>query len=284
MNHVLKQEVNWKEQKLPQLIKHIKSVIERQQSEVEMAVIGRGQWKFSNDYADLVFSEMTWFSNMSPDAKKKHMKKVFNKEIVIAQNRDSCGELLDISYLDCNITAVPTVTLCNIWGKAKDLVKTNAVIKIPWIKDEKSRLVKSSSSDQPHLVNMSNMLYKCDDKCPMFKGYSRCSHVIATAQVNGDLRSFVDCYNSKDLGPNLSSIGYADLPSGAGRKGGVPKRKRKSRPSVESLSVRPCFQSSSMTASPQCSTPTVSSSQLPHQGLSTSFSIPNPLNITSSHL
>ena len=75
MNHVLKQEVNWKEQKLPQLIKHIKSVVDRQKSEVEMAVIGRGQWKFSNEYADLLVSDMTWFSNMSDDMKTKHMKK-----------------------------------------------------------------------------------------------------------------------------------------------------------------------------------------------------------------
>lgn len=45
------------------------------------------------------------------------------------------------------------------------------------------------------------------------------------AQENGDLKTFIDCYRSKQLGPNLSSIAYADLPSGCGRKGDIPKRK-----------------------------------------------------------
>ena len=39
MNHVLKQEVDWKENKLPVLIQHVKNVVDRHQAEMEKAVI-----------------------------------------------------------------------------------------------------------------------------------------------------------------------------------------------------------------------------------------------------
>ena len=66
-------------------------------------------------------------------------------------------------------------------------------------------------------------MYICDDKCPMFKGYSICAHVVAAAEDNGELASFLDCVKCK---PNLTAIASAGMPSGSGRKGGKPKRKR----------------------------------------------------------
>ena len=80
-------------------------------------------------------------------------------------------------------------------------------------------------------------MYICDDKCPVFKGYSICAHV-AAAEDNGDLASFLDCVKCK---PNLTAIASAGMPSGSGQKGRKPKRKRnRSIIPIETLSVRPC--------------------------------------------
>ena len=60
--------------------------------------------------------------------------------------------------------------------------------------DEKARLVKSSSSPQLHVVQAKSngkCLYICDSNCPMFKGFSLCYHVVAVAEVNGDLPLFL---------------------------------------------------------------------------------------------
>ena len=115
------------------------------------------------------------------------------------------------------------------------------VLNAPWLSDEKARLVKSTSSLHLHVVttNKENKnLYCCDDKCPMFAGFSICSHVVAVAEFNGDLRSFLDAARAKCT-PNLTAVANQGLPKGAGRKGAVPKRKRKSLVPVESRSVRP---------------------------------------------
>ena len=74
----------------------------------------------------------------------------------------------------------------------------------------------------------------------MFAGFSICSHVVAVTECNGDLRSFLDAARAKCT-PNLTAIASQGLPKGAGRKGGVPKRKRKIPVPVESRSVWPCL-------------------------------------------
>ena len=50
MNHILKQEVDWKENKLPVLIQHVKNVVDRHQAKMEKAVIRRGEWKLCKEY------------------------------------------------------------------------------------------------------------------------------------------------------------------------------------------------------------------------------------------
>ena len=107
--------------------------------------------------------------------------------------------------------------------------------------------MKSSSTPQPHLVTKDPKkkgLCICDKNCQMFKGFSICSHVIATAYVNGDLRSFLDNMTGV-CGPNLTAIASHGMPSDTGQKGGVAKFKRNRKlPAIETRSVRPCLDKS----------------------------------------
>ena len=82
----------------------------------------------------------------------------------------------------------------------------------------------------------------------MFKGFSLCSHVVAVAECNGDLKSFLDAV-SGTCAPNLTAIATQGLPKGAGRKGGIPKRKRKSAVPVQSRSIRPCLLNTKISSS-----------------------------------
>ena len=61
LNHVIKQEVDWNENKLPVLIEHLKSISDRHRSELQKAVIGRGQWHFISQYGYLQVPEVSWF-------------------------------------------------------------------------------------------------------------------------------------------------------------------------------------------------------------------------------
>ena len=188
-------------------------------------------------------SEVTWFTSRSYESRKKHLDKVCKIQLVSRSNyKRNDTHVLDISVDHVGISSVPSSTLGGIWTKATELVKSKIVVTVPWIVDNKARFVKSSTSQQPHLVTVSNFSYKCDNNCHMFKGYSICSHIVAAAQLNGDLAQFLQYFKNRGLGTSLSSIAQRDMPSGAGRKGGVAKRKRKTCNPVETRSVRPLME------------------------------------------
>ena len=72
VNHLIKQEVEWKESQLPKLIDSLKAIAN---DELEKAVVSRGEWHLTPQYENLVVSESFWFSHMNDTAKKQHMKK-----------------------------------------------------------------------------------------------------------------------------------------------------------------------------------------------------------------
>lgn len=286
LNHIIKYEVNWKESKLPTLIGHLKCISDRHAAELEKAVIGRGEWQFTLTNSHLQVPEVSWFS-MCQEAKEKHMKRVFSEKVMPPRIRStiktpitsrsqscehtsltdpgsstatqaddnkenaspSCTGVLGIAVGNCGITTVSLPILQGMWKKAENLVQcTGDILKLPWSSDAKARLVKSSSSDHPHVVktNPRNMWqYLCDDKCPMYKAYSLCSHVIAAAHDNSDLHTFLQYYTDSQRGPNLTAIAIQGMPVGSGRKGGIPKHKRNRKATpIQTRSVRPCLQTS----------------------------------------
>lgn len=289
LNHVIKQEVQWKESNLPKLIDNLKSIADDQIHETEKAVIGQGEWRFSEHYSSLVVSNISWFSQMSDSTKSIHMKKVFSQKpsCVSERSQSSVNDcpVLSVPVDECEITSVSQSTLRNIWSKAEQLIRSDGhIIKVPWVSDNMARLVKSSSSQQPHLVtrNPKKMnVFCCDKNCQMFKGFSICSHVVATAQVNGQLKSYLTEI-SGICRPNFTAISSQGMPSGAGRKGGLCKRKRNRKlPGIETRSLRPCLEPDSMQSSFELSLPrsctnshsdtssSLSATPLLHSGVST---------------
>jgi len=159
-----------------------------------------------------------------------------------------------------------------------------------WTSNLKSRLVKSSSSPQPHMVTTDpkkDQVYRCNDKCPMYKGFSLCYHVIAGAEDNGDLGEFFE-YVKEFCSPNLSAIANTGMPSGSGQKGGVEKRERSKAGTVQSWSVWQCLQALTPSTMPSATSKTlpttscmVSLSLSTHSGQLTQSSSQTPA--TPSH-
>lgn len=214
LNHVIKGEVEWKENKLPSLISHLSKLAMQHQAEMEKAIIGRGEWCLCSQYASLQMSESAWFSSMKPEEKQKHLKKVLTTQVTpvtqhtSGQHSSSVGEpckglSVSIQFAVAKLPTISSSTLACMWNKAAGLIQArDHILTVPWLSDSKARLVKSSSSPQPHVVRTktgSSCIYICDSSCPMFKGFSLCSHVVAVDEVNGDLRDFWMLYISNAL-------------------------------------------------------------------------------------
>lgn len=100
--------------------------------------------------------------------------------------------ILGMSAKDAHdITQLPPSTASGIWSKASDLASDpQTIAKVPG-GSTKDCFVLSKSNTLPHHVKgSSNAEYTCDDRCLHYKSISICSHTIAAAHSNGELREF----------------------------------------------------------------------------------------------
>lgn len=240
LNAALKKKVNHKESEWPEFNEAMKEYIVGQREEVIRALSGRGQYRFTEEYKHLVVSPQEWVK-MTPDQRKSVVKRfdsaTVKSPVSCSQYSENCpGESsvstqqrkMTISVQDSGITMLPFATLDFMWKKAEDyLASSNSVMPAPG-KDLKSKMVMSHSSDTPHYVRMlSPGRYVCDKQCLQWSSSQICSHTLVAAEANGDLLQFLQWFNDSCAEPNITQLAKAGLPSGRGRKGGIPKRKRK---------------------------------------------------------
>ena len=153
--------------------------------------------------------------------------------------------------------SLPKQCIEGIWQKASRLVSMgNAVVNPPG-PPTKDRLVLSESSPIPHYVSVGSSpccSYKCDKNCLNFSSMQICSHVMAAAEVNSELAAYISAFKkAKGKQPaNMTCVAKRGLPSGAGRKGEKPAKKKQPRMELPEDSNRVPFipQSKPPSASP----------------------------------
>ena len=96
-------------------------------------------------------------------------------------------------------------------------------------------MVASRSNSHPHLVTKGkNGAYHCDADCVNYRSMKLCSHVVAVAEVNGELSEFVETFSRKQQHPNYTRLALHGMPAGRGRKGQQSPRKRVRKEPLES--------------------------------------------------
>ena len=152
---------------------------------------------------------------------------------------------LSISAEDSGITTIPLVTLNAIWAKAFDILRAdNAITPAPG-SNRKACMVISYSQVAPHLVQCkSDGQYVCGNNCQQWASSQICSHVLAAAECNNELHSFLEWYTMCAKDPNISTLALSGLPHGRGRKGGRAKRQRSrnSHSPIDNVTSRPGMQ------------------------------------------
>ena len=271
INAVLKHKVNYKESEWPTFNESIRQLA-KQQREVIRSLSGRGQYRLLPQFSHYGVLTSSWarmrsdqrsqavkqfdnvsIANKNPQASTSHTPGPSAPSVAPCGSTSSKSKQLSISIEHCGITKLSLATLQGMWRKAESLLCTaNAITPAPG-SSVKARMVLSSSSEFPHLVQeRSSGQYECDERCLNWSSSGICSHSIAVAEVNNDLDKFLQWYSSSTVEPNITSLGMSGLPSGRGRKGGIPKRKRtQSRfPPVESVKQRKATESHPVSSSP----------------------------------
>lgn len=249
INAVLKQKVNFKESEWPEFNDKVKMLVKQQREEVIRALSGRGQYRLSPNYSHFAVSVSEW-TKMRPEQRRNIIAKFDNATLksrlllTHGGGTASVEKTLSVTAEDSGITKLTLPTLEHMWDKAEKLLSSKNAITLAPGDDPTARMVLSSSLPLPHLVKRgSGSQYVCDSRCINWASSGICSHSLAVAEVNNDLHGFLLWYNNSTVQPNITTLAMSGLPSGRGRKGGVPPRRRSRKvvttPEVSTL--RPVF-------------------------------------------
>ena len=253
LNAMMKRKVDYKESEWPTFNEEVKQLAKQQREEVIRSLSGRGQYRLLPQYSHFAVPTATW-AKMRP-AQRSEVVNRFDKATLknkisplLSETRsDGQGpstlsdsavnevltetrqKQLSVSVERCGISKMTLTTVQFMWEKAEELISTKNAITCAPGDNRKSKMVLSYSTSIPHLVQCgTNGQYKCDEKCINWSSSGICSHSIAVAEVNNDLQAFLDWYNNSAVEPNITSLAMIGLPVGRGRKGGIPRRKRRS--------------------------------------------------------
>ena len=116
--------------------------------------------------------------------------------------------------------------------KAHKLVTGGLVTKA--FPGDKSRFVKSFSSNKPHLVQPHKHLgYQCDDSCLQYKGNKVCAHTVAAAHDNNKLEGHINSLLKASPKGRLETL-CTGKPEARRKKSHKQKRKRRRSPTHSS--------------------------------------------------
>ena len=135
---------------------------------------------------------------------------------------------MDLNSVSLEIN-IPSAILEGIWTNASRLLSTiNAIVPAPSQSPE-ARMVLSYSGKTPHMVLSKKKKgdFSCDSNCPNYKALAICSHVVAVAEINGQLSDFIAAVKRRKPQPNVTRLVTTNMPKGRGRKGGVAPRSRR---------------------------------------------------------
>ena len=238
INAVLKKKVDYKQHEWPKFNEHLKQMVEGQRDEVIRCLSGRGQYRLCEQYNYLSTPVLEW-SRMRPDQRKKIIAD-FDSSSLRTESMDdgdirvpsNCGSKnaasMSIQAEDSGIETLPLVTLHGMWEKATKLLAMDNCITAAPGDDKRARMVSSFSSKTPHFVSSrTKSQYVCDSACVQWNSSKICSHTLAVAETNGELKDFLQWYSTSRVSPNITNLAMEGLPKGrAGQKGGRAKRKR----------------------------------------------------------
>ena len=150
-----------------------------------------------------------------------------SKRVIEQSSKPSCSrQLSQVRKLSVDVRdssasiLIPSPVLDAICNKASELLRDDGSICMVQGGNRKDRIVKSTSSSQPHLSQL------CDGKCPNWKSLKVCSHSVAAAEHNGDLEAFIQWLKKVKTAPSITKLVTTTTPKGRGRKRCTPPRKK----------------------------------------------------------
>lgn len=156
---------------------------------------------------------------MSRDQRERHLKKVAQGNVIKEVNQIACQLPVPPEKFHTGLR-LPLSAIQGIWKEASELGSDPTAISAAPGYGTECRMVISKHGKRPHLVSKGKPLgkFSCDNNCPNWKSLGLCSHVVAVAQVNGQLTNLCNNDTRSNRLPSITGLLVTGLPSDVGNK------------------------------------------------------------------
>lgn len=230
----------------------LQKLVDMQEKEVELAVIGKGEYKIRDRFKHIFVSPSNWVKmteKQTEAALRKIHTTTVNEKVdstasaVSRALRDDDNPLMQTFSKAC-VDWIPRDVLVHIIAKASSLVSKVHVIPDQATPQTTMIVPSSSNPKKPHvIVCFANGKCECQD-CPGYSSAFVCAHAIAASIKVNRLEAYLKWLvttKRKTGGINYSKAITHGMPSGRGRKPNqAPRKRSKSKhPSRDSVTVLP---------------------------------------------
>ena len=220
----------------------LQDLIEMHEKEVELAVVGKGEYRICPAYQNLQVTPAQWVRMISKQQKhtlqKIHTTNVNDTSTTseLQVTRAVSEEIYPIlgEILEAGVDWLPQDVLAQKIRKAGVIHDAGTAIELSSDGTITTVIVPSRSNPkQPHIVNIyPNRKCECDKSCPGFSVEEICTHVLVACLKMSGLKDFLNWFVTAKR--RTGEVNYTravsfGMPVGRGRKGEAPPQKRKKR-------------------------------------------------------
>ena len=214
-------------------------LINNQNQEIELAIIGKGEFKFREEFRFLEVPPERWVK-MREDQRRNALEQAHSvpvdhcsrssREILTSFVRSGTSPVVN-DRIDAGVDWIARDLLSSMVTKAQSLVDEDGQV----IAQASGTYIVASQSNvrMPHVVNVfPNGMTKCDSNCPAYASQKICKHTLAVNIKEKTMAEYVRWFVSSQRrsdGVNLSKAITFGMPQGRGKKGNRAPRKKSRR-------------------------------------------------------
>lgn len=233
------------------IVDRVRKVVERQQNEQFLAVIGRGEYQLGKNFKFLEVGDK--YFQMNDKQKQQMRKKFFNcslsKETAtkssgtndFTTHTKSLSNQLSVAPEKSEIISVPFTILKEMFADASIFIKSSSsIVKAP---DMCTSTINGSSEElwfvaskvglkKPHSINVAATgKVECDSSCVDWARHRICSHTLAVSEKRGYLRQYLQWFRKNRKTGSITNMADVGMPKSSGQKKKATQ-KRKGRANI----------------------------------------------------
>ncbi|CAG2249927.1 unnamed protein product [Mytilus edulis] len=229
--------------------KEAEKFIRRQETEIKMAIIGKGEYKLKEEYQELFVDENSYWRKS--ESQREAVYRKFQRQPIkisgIEHDEDltatSSAIIFPVSEEESQIVNVPFRILSDICRCAKQLLSEDGNITLlPGCKDGKLFMVANFiSNNDPHILEYQAgpVTICCDKKCSRYISFNLCQHTLALSQYLGIFNSYLNSYRKKYKDKcDVTNLANANMATNRGKKASKATQRRKGAANKTSIELQ----------------------------------------------